>query len=130
MVRRDRRWMWLGAAFAALALTLAACGGGDDGGGGDGDDGGGATTLTVSASEFAFDPASLSAPADSEVTVTVENVGTVEHDLTIDEANLKVATPVTETASGTFTLPAGSYTFYCSVPGHKEAGMEGTLTVE
>lgn len=123
--------MWLGAAFAALALTLAACGGGDDGGGGDGDgDGGGATTLSVSASEFAFDPATLSAPADSEVSVTVENVGTIEHDLTIDEANLKVAAAATETASGTFTLGAGTYTFYCSVPGHREAGMEGTLTVE
>ena len=63
------------------------------------------------------------------MTIEVVNGGVVEHDFTIDEANVKIATPATETASGSFTLPAGTYAFYCSVPGHREAGMEGTLTV-
>jgi len=126
------RWFGFGALLIAGALVLGACGGGgDDGGGGDGETGGddGATTLSVAATEFAFDPVTLSAPADEEVTVEVVNGGTIEHDFTIDEAGLKIATPATETATGTFNLPAGTYTFYCSVPGHQDSGMEGTLTV-
>lgn len=126
-----KRRAWLAALLAALALTVAACGGGGDEGedeGGDDGDGGGAT-LSLQGKEFEFIPNTLSAPADTEVTVQLENVGTIEHDFTVDEANLTVLVPATETGSGTFELPAGTYTFYCSVPGHREAGMEGTLTV-
>lgn len=127
-----RRWTWLATLLVALALALSACGGGGDDGDGGGEDGngdGGGTTLNVQGKEFEFIPNTLSAPADTEVTVVLENVGTIEHDFTIDEANLLIAVPATETGSGTFSLPAGTYTFYCSVPGHQQAGMEGTLTV-
>jgi len=126
-----KRWTWLAALLAALALTLGACGGGGDEGDGDGDGGGdgGGTTLSVQGKEFEFIPSTLSAPADTQVTVELENTGTIEHDFTIDEANLTVLVPATETGTGSFELPAGTYTFYCSVPGHRESGMEGTLTV-
>jgi uncharacterized cupredoxin-like copper-binding protein len=136
--------MRLAVPLIAGSLLLAACGGGgDDGGGGDGGgtggtsgetggtgtgEDGGATALSVTAKEFVFDPSTLSVPADEEVTIEVVNAGTVEHDFTLDEAGLKIPTPATETASGSFTVAAGTYTFYCSVPGHREAGMEGTLT--
>lgn len=128
------RWMrpvWL---LLAVTLLLAACGG--DGGADDGAStvGTGPTgpveeTLDVEASEFAFDPSELSASADATTAIRVRNVGSVEHDLKIDEAGLVIATPTSETVEGTFSLPAGTYTFYCSIPGHREAGMEGTLTV-
>jgi uncharacterized cupredoxin-like copper-binding protein len=110
---------------------MGACGGGgDDGGGETGETGGdgGAATFSVTGTEFAFDPASLSVPADEEITVELVNGGTIEHDFTLDEAGVKIAVPATETGSASFTVPAGTYTFYCSVPGHREAGMEGTLT--
>jgi len=130
--------MRLAVALLAGSLLLAACGGGDDDGetgattgetaGTETGDDGGATALSVTATEFVFDPATLSVPADEEVTIEVVNAGTVEHDFTLDEAGAKIPTPATETASGSFTVAAGTYTFYCSVPGHREAGMEGSLT--
>jgi uncharacterized cupredoxin-like copper-binding protein len=113
---------------------LGACGGGgDDGDGGaetgeeTGGDGGG-TSFSLTGTEFAFDPSSLSVPADEEITVELVNGGTIEHDFTLDEVDVKIAVAATETASASFSVPAGTYTFYCSVPGHREAGMEGTLT--
>jgi len=126
------RWMLVAALLIVSSLLLAACGGGGDDGGETGgtatSEDGGAATFTVDAKEFVFDPATLSVPADEEVTVEIVNGGTVEHDFTIDEASVKIATPATETVSGSFTVAAGTYTFYCSVPGHRESGMEGTLT--
>lgn len=126
----------------AGALLLGACGGGENEGGETGGEETGApatgatatgasggATFTINAKEFAFEPATLTLPADQEVTIEVVNGGTIEHDFTIDEANVKIAVPATETGSGTVTLPAGSYTFYCSVPGHRDSGMEGTITV-
>ena len=131
-------WVRVAGLLLAGTLALAACGGD-----GDGEDGGASTgttgatgtsgpaeeTIEVTASEFVFEPSELSASADTVTAIRVENVGSVEHDLTIDEASLKIATPASETVEGTLSLPVGTYTFYCSVPGHQEAGMEGTLTV-
>lgn len=127
------RWMRLAAMLLAGSLLLAACGGddgGDDGGetGGTETGGGSGADFTVTAKEFVFDPATLAVPADEEVTIELVNGGAVEHDFTIDELSVKIATAATETASATLTAAAGTYTFYCSVPGHREAGMEGTLT--
>jgi len=118
----------------AGTLALAACGGGDEDGSAGPTAGSGPTgpveaTLEVDASEFAFDPDELSASADSVTAIRVTNVGSIEHDLRIDEADLTIVTARSETAEGTFSLPAGTYTFYCSIPGHREAGMEGALTV-
>jgi uncharacterized cupredoxin-like copper-binding protein len=87
--------------------------------------------VTIEASDLAFAPERVSAAA-GEIEVVIENVGAVEHDFVIEEAGDEVVVLAApgETASGSIELEAGSYTFYCSIPGHRDAGMEGTLEVQ
>lgn len=114
--------------FVVLSvLALVACGGGD-GGGGDGGDAAG-TTLTVEAGEFYFEPDSLTADAGS-ITVELDNQGEDLHNFVVEEIDETVAeAQAGSTDSGSTELEAGSYVFYCDVPGHRDAGMEGTLEV-
>jgi plastocyanin len=145
------------AALLALVLAstaLVACGGGDDdsgttattgaettseaaGGAGAKEEGGGGTASTL---EFEADPGGQLAFTTTEATakagkVTIEfnNPQPLPHDVKV-EANGQDAggtdTVSEGSASATVNLKPGTYTFYCSVPGHREAGMEGTLTVK
>ena len=72
--------------------------------------------------------------ASSNVTIDFTNKSPLPHNVTIANASGKVlgATPTFAGGSKTLTLklPPGTYTFYCSVPGHEAAGMKGTLTVQ
>ncbi len=117
---------------AAVALLLAACGGGDGDASADGTEDAtpaAASAFEIEAGDLYFDQEQLAAPA-GEIEFTLVNVGAAEHDLVIEEADDEVvvfaAPGATET--GTIELAAGSYTFYCSIPGHR-SGMEGTLEV-
>ncbi len=69
-----------------------------------------------------------------EVTVEFTNQSPVEHDVVLVNSANKILgqTPIFTHGTKTFKvkLAAGTYTYYCSVPGHKEAGMVGTLTVK
>ena len=81
--------------------------------------------------QLKFDRSSLEAQA-GPVTIDMKNDSPVPHDVSIegggvDERGKEVADGGTSTV--TADLMASSYTFYCSVPGHREAGMEGKLTV-
>lgn len=87
-------------------------------------------TLDVIASEFKFAPNALKMDAPGELTINLQNKGLVEHDVTIDGLKGKAYARAGETGKGTFTFTkAGTYTIYCSIPGHKDAGMTATLTV-
>lgn len=109
---------------AALAGVVLGCGGGAP------STAPSVAPVQVEAMEFKFTPDALTIPA-GKATIELVNKGTIEHDLTIDELNLKVFVAVGKTALGTAEgLTSGTYPFYCSIPGHKEAGMVGTLTVE
>jgi plastocyanin len=95
--------------------------------------GGATTTLTLVAdtSALAFDKKSLTAKA-GKVLLTFDNPSPIPHDVAIDQDGKEIAvTPeITESsASLSADLKPGDYTFLCTVPGHAEAGMEGTLTV-
>jgi nitrite reductase (NO-forming) len=88
------------------------------------------TDVMVTATEFKFSPVSLELPAGKKVSITLHNMGSVEHDITVDGLNVKLHAGAGKTTSGEFTLDKpGTYDFYCSIPGHKDAGMHGTLSV-
>ena len=141
--------------LALLALTpfaLGACGGDDDdeadsgsettaaettdSGGEEPAGGGGGATVNITADPdgaLAFTEDAVTTPAGS-VTVEFDNPASVGHDVVVEDESgeellrTEVITDSTSTATG--ELEAGDYTFYCSVAGHREAGMEGTLTAE
>jgi plastocyanin len=81
--------------------------------------------------QLSFDTKQLSAKA-GKVTITLANASPLEHNVTIAQGSTVLGTTPTFTGGSkalTLTLKAGTYTFYCSVPGHRQAGMEGTLSV-
>jgi plastocyanin len=137
-------------AVAALAvLGLAACGGSSSNNsttaastpastapaGGGGGAGGGSTVniSTPGGSTLAYDQKDVSAKAGS-VTINFDNKEALQHDVAVADSSGKVLGQTnlvsSGTANATVDLQPGTYTFYCTVPGHRDAGMEGTLTVK
>ena len=80
-----------------------------------------------------FTKTSLTAKA-GKVTISFTNMAPEKHNLTIQKGTSGPVIAATPTFSGatktlTVTLKPGTYTYYCSVPGHRMAGMQGTLTI-
>src|SRR5215204_1873013 len=88
-----------------------------------------AVTVDVVAQDIFFEPKEVTIPANTDVTVNVPNEGAAPHNFSIDELGIDVDLAVGATEQVVINAPAGEYEFYCNVPGHKEAGMVGTLTV-
>ena len=59
----------------------------------------------------------------------IRNDGAAPHNFSIDELGIDIDVAPGETQETVINAPAGEYEYYCNVPGHKEAGMVGTLTV-
>jgi uncharacterized cupredoxin-like copper-binding protein len=142
-------------AVTSLAFAVAGCGGSDDNSSdnstsasstpttettpttasGSGGGGGASTNLKVSADPggaLKFDKSSLSAKSGN-VTISMDNPSDVPHGVAIEGNGVdKDGQVVNKGGKSTVTadLKPGSYEFYCPVPGHKEAGMEGKLTVK
>ncbi|HJT38570.1 MAG TPA: multicopper oxidase domain-containing protein [Actinomycetota bacterium] len=81
---------------------------------------------TIMAMDIKFSPTTLTVKARE--TITFDNMDPLEHNITIDALHLKVTAPANKTVSFSIAKP-GIYTFYCSIPGHRQAGMTGTITV-
>ncbi|HEX5799623.1 MAG TPA: cupredoxin domain-containing protein [Gaiellaceae bacterium] len=114
-----------------LAAALAGCGSDDDGN----DDGAAAPadtadTVELVATDFAFEPSSLTLDAAGEHTLTLRNDGEFPHAIAFDDLDGTTGN-VDPGASGEVTvdLEPGSYTVYCPVGNHRDQGMEGTLVV-
>ena len=100
------------------------------GGGG----GGGGQKLQLAApsdGSLKFDKKTLDAKAGS-VTIDFDNPSATPHAVAIEGNGVNSAsqTVTSSKTSVTADLKPGTYTFYCPVPGHRQAGMEGTLTVK
>jgi plastocyanin len=63
------------------------------------------------------------------VSIQLTNHDLFWHTLTIPELDLDLRVPVGGRRTATFDAPPGTYRFYCAIPGHRSAGMEGTLIV-
>lgn len=106
------------------------------------------TSINVTAREFLFAPETLTVPVGQAVTVRLQNARATVHDFTVDNIPVtgveshgdrhemdKMAAVHTSANGGregkvTFTpTQPGRFVFYCTVPGHREAGMQGTLVV-
>ena len=91
---------------------------------------GAAEAVTVESYDIYFEPDELTIPADTDVPVQLPNEGVALHNFSVDELGISVDIAPGATEETVINAPAGEYEFYCNVPGHKEAGMLGELTVE
>lgn len=137
--------------IAVAAAILASCGGDDTPAA--------TTSLSIAGTDgLAFEPDAFTVPAGQEITVELTAEPNVEHDLVLEgvgmdamagdegdgddehatdddqgmaEDDLHIAhADAAETVTATFVVDEpGTYQLYCSVPGHRSAGMEATLTV-
>jgi uncharacterized cupredoxin-like copper-binding protein len=125
------------ASFVVAALVVVGCGSSSSGtsnnaaaiqssaGGGDG--------LTLSESEFKISPASATVAKSGTVTITVKNTGAITHALSVQTPSGTVSTShIAPGATATLRVNAtkpGKYVFFCPIPGHRQAGMQGVLVV-
>lgn len=130
--------------LTAAAFLLVSCGGAERP----------ATEITLDATDFTYSPVSVTVPAGEPVMLTLQNTGAVEHDFVIEKIDASIemmedsgsdahhmhgtdanydlhfSAPPGETSTIKFTVSEpGTYQFFCSVTGHKEAGMIGELIV-
>ena len=90
---------------------------------------GDATRLTVTATDdFRFEPDPLEVAA-GEVLIDFDNPSLAQHSFVIEGTDIGVLAEPSADCAELVTLEAGTYTVFCDVVGHREAGMETTLTV-
>ena len=119
-----------GTTLALLAVgVLASAGCGDDP-----NDAIGATAVTpapmhLELDDFTLTPNVIDVAAGTDIPLS--NAGANQHDLVVEGTDV-TSHLIEPGAAGTLassTLPPGTYVIYCSITGHREAGMEGTLTI-
>jgi plastocyanin len=91
------------------------------------------STLQVTATEYSFDPNRVVVRGAGPLTIRLENVGTLAHDLHLRRGDEDIGgTPVFpggQTGSGRVNLEHGNYEMFCTVGDHAELGMTGELEV-
>lgn len=91
----------------------------------------GARMIMMDMREFEFNPKQIRARAGETITLMVINEGTVEHDMKVEALAFHAHAEPHKSVTASLTVKdKGEYKIYCSVAGHQEAGMRGTLLVE
>jgi nitrite reductase (NO-forming) len=85
-------------------------------------------TIAIAAFDLGFTPAHLAVASAGTYPVSFHNTGSTTHDVTFADGTKLTAT-AGSTATGSVTVPAGGITFICSIPGHAQAGMSGSVAV-
>jgi glucose/arabinose dehydrogenase/plastocyanin len=110
--------------FAATPEGVEASPATDTAAGGAGDE------ITVESVDIDFNPNEFTIPANTDVTIHLPNNGAAQHNFSVEELEIDADIAPGEEQTITINAPAGEYEYYCDVPGHSEAGMVGTMTVE
>ena len=117
---------------ALLLLASGGCGGDDDRPGRTVTVKPGAT-LAVAADEYSFDPERIVLTGAGELTIELENVGVLAHNLKVFDGGDEIGGTPTftggNTRSGAVTVSPGEYELLCTVGDHAELGMRGKLSV-
>ncbi|HMO55917.1 MAG TPA: hypothetical protein PKC19_01060, partial [Roseiflexaceae bacterium] len=85
-------------------------------------------TLTIEAVDIGFEPTNLTVDNPGRYTIKLVNTGNIVHDIVFPNG-LKIVAQAGETQEGDVMVPEGGLTFICSLPGHKDAGMVGSISV-
>lgn len=88
----------------------------------------GTQEFSIMTQEYSFNPSRLEAKS-GPATFVVENKGQIVHDFTVDQLGIHFNIDAGRTVTKSYKLEPGRYEFYCSVAGHKQLGMAGTLEV-
>jgi|DewCreStandDraft_1066081.scaffolds.fasta_scaffold00011_113 nitrite reductase (NO-forming) len=125
---RASRWSTLIAGIVVIAtLVGTACQFAPQSGGGQQTP---AAEVTITATEFKYEPSVINLPVGKPVAITIDNKGMIEHDISIPGIGFKVTVPAGKKVTKVITATkAGEYPFECTIPGHKEAGMVGKVIV-
>ena len=121
-----------GALVAALALAMTACAPASSASAGK-VAGAAGQPVAVTLTDMQFNPAVVTVKAGAPVAFTAANKGVLEHNwhVTIGNETIQIDARPGQTATKTFTPTArGTYRVVCTVAGHEQAGMTGTLVVE
>ncbi len=128
---RPLRLLALAGLLATLPLVGVACGGGETG---SANPVPADPNLTVIALDIKFDQKAYTAPA-GEVRIEYDSQGQQVHSMILQDAagtrvpDFRLLVPPNKSVGGVVSLPAGSYTMICDIPGHEAAGMIAQLTV-
>lgn len=88
--------------------------------------------IAVTGNEFAFSPSEITVKSGQPMQITFKNMGKYPHDLSISELGVRTAVlDPGQQETLTFTPDkTGTFTYMCTVPGHADKGMKGTLIVQ